>query len=300
MTTLYEGAFAKVNLTLDVLGKRADGYHDLQSVMQTVSIRDDVEIDVGTGKPWRLLCSVEGIPTDEKNLAWKAAKVYCDAMGKDPEGLEIRIVKRIPAGAGLGGGSADAAAALLGLNLMWNLGLTEPELYQAAQACGADVPFLLRGGLARVRGIGERIEPLPCAKSYPVVIVQPCKGLSTPQVFGAFDALDSPPRNPDPQAVAAALEAGDVHALAASMGNVLEAAAVPQRPEIAVCAQMLEHYGALCAQMTGSGSAVVALFADRHVAEHASMLCSRIWPRTYLAFTARSGVWVERQGEPFL
>ena len=130
--------------------------------------------------------------------------------------------------------------------------------------------------------------------------MQPCKGLSTPQVFGAFDALDSPPRNPDPQAVAAALEAGDVHALAASMGNVLEAAAVPQRPEIAVCAQMLEHYGALCAQMTGSGSAVVALFADRHVAEHASMLCSRIWPRTYLAFTARSGVWVERQGEPFL
>ena len=107
MTTLYEGAFAKINLTLDVLGKRADGYHDLQSVMQTISIRDDVEIDVGTGKPWRLLCSVEGIPTDEKNLAWKAAKVYCDAMDKDPEGLEIRIVKRIPAGAGLGGGSAD-------------------------------------------------------------------------------------------------------------------------------------------------------------------------------------------------
>ena len=114
MTTLYEGAFAKINLTLDVLGKRADGYHDLQSVMQTVSVRDDVEIDVGTGKPWRLLCSVEGIPTDEKNLAWKAAKVYCDAMDKDPEGLEIRIVKRIPAGAGLGGGSADAAAVLRG------------------------------------------------------------------------------------------------------------------------------------------------------------------------------------------
>ena len=112
MTTLYEGAFAKINLTLDVLGKRADGYHDLQSVMQTISIRDDVEIDVGTGKPWRLLCSVEGIPTDEKNLAWKAAKVYCDAMDKDPEGLEIRIVKRIPAGAGLGGGSADAAAVI--------------------------------------------------------------------------------------------------------------------------------------------------------------------------------------------
>ena len=110
MTTLYEAAFAKLNLTLDVLGKREDGYHDLQSVMQSISIRDDVEIDVGTGKPWKLLCTDESIPTDEKNLAWKAAKVFCDTLKKDPDGLEIRINKRIPSGAGLGGGSADAAA----------------------------------------------------------------------------------------------------------------------------------------------------------------------------------------------
>ena len=100
METLYEGAYAKVNLTLDVLDKREDGYHDLKSVMQTLSIRDDIEIDVGTGKPWKLLCSKEGIPTDERNLAWKAAKVYCDALNKDPNGLEIRITKRIPVEAG--------------------------------------------------------------------------------------------------------------------------------------------------------------------------------------------------------
>ena len=98
MTTLYEGAFAKINLTLDVLGKRADGYHDLQSVMQTISIRDDVEIDVGTGKPWRLLCSVEGIPTDEKNLAWKAAKVYCDAMTKTRRGWRSASSSAFPPG----------------------------------------------------------------------------------------------------------------------------------------------------------------------------------------------------------
>ena len=116
MTTLYEGAFAKLNLTLDVLGKRPDGYHDLKSVMQTISVRDDIEIDVGNGEPWRLLCDKEGIPTDETNLAWKAAKVFFDAVKKDPEGLEIRIVKRIPSGAGLGGGSADAAAVLRALN----------------------------------------------------------------------------------------------------------------------------------------------------------------------------------------
>ena len=116
MTTLYEGAFAKVNLTLDVLGKRDDGYHDLKSIMQTLSIRDDIEIDVGTGKPWKLLCDKEGIPTDERNLAWKAARIYCDSMNKDPNGLEIRITKRIPMEAGLGGGSADAAAVLRALN----------------------------------------------------------------------------------------------------------------------------------------------------------------------------------------
>ena len=116
MTTLYEGAYAKLNLTLDVLGKREDGYHDLQSVMQTISIRDDIEIDIGTGKPWKLLCSAEEIPTDERNLAWKAAKVYCDTLKKDPNGLEIRILKRIPSGAGMGGGSADAAAVLRALN----------------------------------------------------------------------------------------------------------------------------------------------------------------------------------------
>ena len=116
MTTLYEGAFAKLNLTLDVLGKRDDGYHDLKSVMQTVSVRDDIEIDLGTGKPWVLKCDKPGIPTDETNLAWKAAKIYLDTVKKDPNGLEIRITKRIPSEAGMGGGSADAAAVLRALN----------------------------------------------------------------------------------------------------------------------------------------------------------------------------------------
>ena len=110
MRTLYEGAFAKINLTLDVLDKRPDGYHDLKSVMQTISIRDDIQIDLGTGEPWKLFCTKEGIPTDERNLAWKAAKAFFDATGKDPDGLFIHITKRIPVEAGLGGGSADAAA----------------------------------------------------------------------------------------------------------------------------------------------------------------------------------------------
>ena len=120
MTTIYEGAFAKVNLTLDVLGKRPDGYHDLKSVMQTISVRDDIEIDIGTKKPWVLHCTNATIPEDESNLAWKAAKAFFDATGLDPDGLEIRITKRIPSEAGMGGGSADAGAVLRALNKYYN------------------------------------------------------------------------------------------------------------------------------------------------------------------------------------
>ena len=141
MTTLYEGAFAKLNLTLDVLGKREDGYHDLQSVMQTISIRDDIEIDVGTGKPWVLRCSKEGIPTDERNLAWKAAKLFFDTTGKDPDGLEIRITKRIPSEAGMGGGSADAAAVLRALNKHYGNPFSIFALAELGAAIGSDVPF---------------------------------------------------------------------------------------------------------------------------------------------------------------
>ena len=140
MITLFEPAYAKVNLTLDVLGKRDDGYHELQSIMQGISLRDDIEIDVGTGKPWKLLCSAEGIPCDERNLAWKAAKIYCDTMKKDPDGLEIRILKRIPNEAGLGGGSADAAAVLRALNRHYGEPLSILALAELGAQVGSDVP----------------------------------------------------------------------------------------------------------------------------------------------------------------
>ena len=161
MTTLYEGAFAKVNLTLDVLGKREDGYHDLQSVMQTLSIRDDVEIDVGTGKPWSLSCSREDLPQDERNLAWKAAKVFCEQLKIDPQGLAIRITKRIPSEAGLGGGSADAAAVLRALNRHYDSPLSILALAELGAQVGSDVPFCVLCGTAMVEGRGERLRKLP-------------------------------------------------------------------------------------------------------------------------------------------
>ena len=161
MTTLYEGAFAKINLTLDVLGKRPDGYHDLKSVMQTISIRDDIEIDVDTGKPWKLYCDKEGVPADERNLAWKAAKVFYDNTKFETTGLEIRIVKRIPMEAGLGGGSADAGAVLRALNKHYGNPLSIMALAELGSLVGSDVPFCTLCGTAMVEGRGERLRQLP-------------------------------------------------------------------------------------------------------------------------------------------
>ena len=189
MTTLYEGAYAKLNLTLDVLGKREDGYHDLQSVMQTISIRDDIEIDVGTGKPWKLLCSAEGIPVDEKNLAWKAAKVYCDAMHKDPDGLEIRITKRIPSGAGMGGGSADAAAVLRALNRHYGNPLSIFALAELGAQVGSDVPFCTLCGTAMVEGRGERLRKLPDMPDCVFVVCKPEFSVSTPELYKKIDEV---------------------------------------------------------------------------------------------------------------
>ena len=183
MTTLYEGAFAKLNLTLDVLGKREDGYHDLQSVMQGISIRDDIEIDIGTGKPWKLLCTAEDIPTDENNLAWKAAKVYCDTLHKDPEGLEIRINKRIPSGAGLGGGSADAAAVLRAMNRHYGEPLSVMALAELGAEIGSDVPFCVLCGTAMVEGRGERLRKLPDMPDCVFVVCKPDFSVPTPALY---------------------------------------------------------------------------------------------------------------------
>ena len=282
MTTLYEGAFAKLNLTLDVLGKRADGYHDLQSVMQTVSIRDDVEIDVGTGKPWRLLCSVDGIPTDEQNLAWKAAKVYCDAMGKDPDGLEIRIVKRIPAGAGLGGGSADAAAVLRALNRHYGDPLSVLALAELGAQVGSDVPFCVVGGTAMVEGQGERLRKLPDMPDCIFVVCKPDFSVSTPELYRKIDTVAIPHR-PDNQAMESALLAGDLGKVAENVYNVFDPVVTSEHLELNYIKSICNSYGALTEQMTGSGSAVFAILPSF---EYAAVVCSMLkenYPNIYIA-----------------
>ena len=265
MTTLYEGAYAKLNLTLDVLGKRVDGYHDLKSVMQTVSIRDDIEIDIGTGKPWKLLCSVEGIPTDETNLAWKAAKVYCDTMKKDPEGLEIRITKRIPSGAGMGGGSADAAAVLRALNRHYGNPLSIFALAELGAQVGSDVPFCTVCGTAMVEGRGERLRKLPDMPDCIFVVCKPEFSVSTPELYKKIDEVAIAKR-PDNQAMESALLAGDLLKVSQNLCNVFDPVVTQEHVELNYIKSLFHNYGAAGYQMTGSGSAVFAIVSEFEIA----------------------------------
>ncbi len=272
MTTLYEGAFAKLNLTLDVLGKREDGYHDLKSVMQAISIRDDVEIDIGTGKPWSLECSMEGIPTDHSNLAWKAAEVYCEAMKKDPDGLTIRITKRIPSGAGLGGGSADAAAVLRALNRHYGDPLSILALAELGAQVGSDVPFCVLCGTAMVEGRGERLRKLPDMPECVFVVCKPEFSISTAELYQKLDSVTIA-RRPDQQAMETALLAGDLTKVADLLCNVFDPVVTAEHLELNYIKSICNSYGALGMQMTGSGSAIYAIMPSF---EYAAVVCNML------------------------
>ena len=283
MTTLYEGAFAKLNLTLDVLGKREDGYHDLQSVMQTISIRDDVEIDVGTGKPWKLLCDKEGIPTDERNLAWKAAKVFFDTVKKDPDGLEIRITKRIPVEAGMGGGSADAAAVLRALNRHYDNPLSILALAELGAEVGSDVPFCVVCGTAMVEGRGERLRKLADMPDCVFVVCKPDFSSSTAELYRKIDETAIAKR-PDNRAMESALLEGDLGKVAEQLCNVFDPVVTSDHLELNYIKSIMNTYGALAEQMTGSGSAV---FAIMHNFEYAAVVCNMLKDNYSQVFIAK-------------
>ena len=282
MTTLYEGAFAKLNLTLDVLGKREDGYHDLQSVMQTISVRDDIEIDIGTGKPWCLKCDKEGIPCDERNLAWRAARVYLDTVKKDPDGIEIRITKRIPSEAGMGGGSADAAAVLRALNRHYGEPLSIGALAELGAQVGSDVPFCVICGTAMVEGRGERLRKLPDMPDCIFVICKPEFSVSTPELYKKIDETTIGKR-PDNRAMESALLAGDLEKVCQNVFNVFDPVVTAEHNELNYIKSLLHQYGAAAYQMTGSGSAVFAIVSEFEIA---AVLCNMLrdnYPQVFIA-----------------
>ncbi len=254
---LSVSAYAKVNWCLDVTGVRADGYHELDMLMQSVSLADRLFFQEAEGLT--LTVDRTEIPADGRNLVLRAAAALRDAAGY-AGGAEIALFKQIPSEAGMGGGSADAAATLRALNLLWDLGFSDTKLEEVGLSVGADVPFCVRGGLQRVRGIGERLDVLSPGKTLHLLAMQPCRGLSTPEVFRAFREEDRGKIVPD--AVQCALVAGDAQALGRQMGNALEPAAARMRPEIRAAKELLMQNGACGAEMTGSGSVVFGLFED--------------------------------------
>lgn len=282
MTTLYEGAYAKLNLTLDVLDKRPDGYHDLKSVMQTISIRDDVEIDIGTGKPWSMQCSDDTIPADERNLAWKAARMFFDTIGKDPGGIEIRIHKRIPVEAGMGGGSADAAAVLRALNKHYDNPFSILALAELGASVGSDVPFCTLCGTAMAEGKGERLRKLPDMPDCVFVICKPDFSSSTPALYKKIDEMTIAVR-PDHQAMESALLAGDLGKIASNLCNVFDPLVTQEHLELNYIKSIFNSYGAVGQQMTGSGSAVFAIVESF---EYAAVICNMLkenYPQVYIA-----------------
>ncbi len=283
-------ARAKINWTLDIVGQRADGYHLMDMLMQPVTLADDVvllpadEITLTTGGSPLL-------PADEKHLAWRAAMALKRHTGY-PGGAAIHVEKRIPVGAGMGGGSADAAAVLVGLNRLWGLNLPTEALEAVGLTLGADVPFCVRGGLTRTTGIGEIMEDLPCGKTWPLVVIQPCEGLSTKEIFTAYHegVVDA---RPDNDAAAAALACGDATALSAAMANVMQPVSEQRRPGIGEAIRALEECGAFAARMTGSGSAVFGAFEDTALATKAYETLRARWERTFLCETCMESVVFE-------
>lgn len=271
MTTLQECAFAKINLTLDILGRRADGFHDLETVMQAVSLCDEVEVQVETGTEWSLTCETEGVPCDSRNLAWKAAELFQQESGWDLGGVSIRIVKRIPSQAGMGGGSADAAAVLRALNRWAGEPYSPMELADLGAKIGSDVPFCVVGGTHMCKGRGERMRPLRAMPRCTIVVAKPDFGVSTPALFRAIDDMDIPV-HPDNAAMEQALEEGNLPKIGALLSNMFDIAVSREHPEMDHIRDILASCGALGQQMTGSGSAFFGIMPDEASAERAAAL----------------------------
>lgn len=282
MMILQEKAYAKLNLTLDILGKREDGYHDLKSVMQTVSLCDDITIRTGTGKPWKITCSKEGIPCDERNLVWKAAKHFLDTMQIDPDGLEMHIEKLIPSGAGMGGGSADAAAVLRALNQMYGEPMPAMELANLGAAVGSDVPFCVVGGTIMCEGRGELLTKLPDMPKCIFVVCKPEFSVSTPVLYRKLDEVENP-LHPDNNAMEAAICSGDLEAIARYIENAFDPVVSAEHTEIDHIKGIYNAHGALATQMTGSGSVVFSIMPDMESAEAACMELKKYYKEVFVA-----------------
>ena len=265
-------ANAKINLTLDILRRREDGYHDLQMVMQSVSLADELTVTPARGGVGTAVSDLHFLPTGGKNLAQMAAAAFRAATGLGGE-VDVSIRKHVPVCAGLAGGSADAAAVLHAMNRLTGAGLSPVELAKIGERVGSDVPFCVLGGAALAQGRGELLTPLAPLPPCHIVICKPPFSISTPQLFAPVNVRNIV-RRPDTAGVTAALAAGDLAGVARRMYNVFEDVLQPRRlAEINEIKSALIDCGALGASMSGSGPSVFGLFEDGARAQDA---CSRL------------------------
>ena len=278
-------AFAKLNLTLDILGKREDGYHDLRMVMQSITLADTLTLEENQGEGLRVSANLRFLPTGEKNLAAAAALRFWEALGREPEDLDIRIEKRIPVCAGMAGGSSDAAAVLRALNQRAGDPFSPKELARLGERVGSDVPYCVLGGTALAEGRGEVLTPLAPLPRCWVVACKPDFPISTPELFAQADRVKLR-RRPDTAGLVAALEAGDLGGVARRMYNVFEDV-LPARlyTRVAEIKNILIQCGALGANMSGSGPTAFGLFDRPEAAQEARACLAQRYRDTFLCET---------------
>ncbi|MBE6850866.1 MAG: 4-(cytidine 5'-diphospho)-2-C-methyl-D-erythritol kinase [Ruminococcus sp.] len=253
---------AKINLSLDVTGRREDGYHTLKSIFQSVAVYDILTVSVQAGSGIVLRCNIPALPRDERNLAYRAAQAMLEASGKECN-VVIDLHKHIPSGAGMGGGSADAAGVIYALNTLMECGYSDEKLREIGLSLGADVPFMLMGGTALVEGVGEILTPLADLPEIPLVILKGRQSMSTPKAYAAIDSLECP-QHPDTEQMLRAIREQDIDLLTEHCGNTFEDAVLLS--DVARAKAALLEDGARCAVMTGSGSAVFGIFPDKQTA----------------------------------
>lgn len=275
-------ALAKINLGLDVVRRREDGYHEVRMIMQTIHLYDRLDIKRTKELGIQIQTNLSFLPVNENNLIYKAAKLLMDEFSIT-DGVSVKLDKRIPVAAGMAGGSTDAAAMLIGVNRLFSLGLTKRQLMERGVQIGADVPYCIMRGTALAEGIGEELSPLPPMVKCPVLIAKPSISVSTKFVYQNLK-LDDTTIHPDIDLLIDDIKAKNLHDIAAHMGNVLETVTIPNYPVIDEIKKHMLSNGAVGAMMSGSGPTVFGLFDDEDTAKKAykAMRSSHLARQVYL------------------
>jgi len=276
MDTITEKAFAKLNLSLDVIGKRDDGFHDMEMVFQLISLNDDVTMLIERGEGIRVSSSLRYLPAGRDNIAFRCAERFLADSGLSGWKIDIHLDKNIPVGSGLGGGSADGAAVLRGLNRFFGGPLSEDALKDTAVSVGSDIPFCLTGGTALAHGKGEILDPLPPLTGCAFVVIKPSFSVSTPDLFHKLDSVRIM-LHPDTEGLVRAIRDGDTTEAGRRLYNVFEDVLGREKNIVSDIKNALLDAGAVGASMTGTGSAVFGLFPDGETADSVAEKLSGKW-----------------------